>query len=120
MKYILVADDEPMNRDIICEMLGDTYEVVCVEDGQACLQCIQQRLPDLLLLDVAMPYLGGMEVCRRLRAEPRTSGIPVFMLSGFAAQEDIDSAIAVGADKYITKPFSPKALLKAIKEYLHE
>lgn len=117
MKYILAADDEPVNRDIIEETLEDDYEVVCVEDGLECLKSIEGRIPDLLLLDVAMPGMDGIEVCRKLRADERTTDIPIFMLSGFAANEHIEKGMEAGADKYITKPFIPTDLIKVIQEH---
>lgn len=115
MKYILAADDEPVNRDIIEETLADDYEVVCVEDGQACLKSIEQRLPDLLLLDFAMPGMDGVAVCKQLRANDKSNELPIIILSGFASSGRIDEAMEAGATMYITKPFSPEELLSAVE-----
>lgn len=120
MKYILAADDEEINRDIIEEILEDDYEIKCVEDGEQCLKSISERKPDLLLLDVGMPGLDGIEVCKRLRASDETSSIPVFLLSGYAAKENITTGLEAGANKYISKPFAPVELIEAIEELFAE
>ncbi|MDH5473356.1 MAG: response regulator [Gammaproteobacteria bacterium] len=117
MKYILAADDEPVNREIIEEILADDYEVVCVEDGLQCLQSIAKRVPDMLLLDVAMPVMDGFEVCKKLRSETSTRDLPIFMVSGFASTEHINKGLQAGANKYITKPFIPCDLLKALDDF---
>ena len=116
MKYILAADDEEINRDIIEEILEDDYEINCVNDGTECLNSIAQRIPDLLLLDVGMPGLDGLEVCKQLRAEEKTKDLPIFLLSGYAAKENISVGLEAGANRYISKPFTPAELLDAISE----
>lgn len=118
MKYILAADDEPVNRLIIDEALVDDYEIKCVEDGQSCLHSIAERVPDLLLLDVAMPGIDGIEVCQKLRADEKTRDLPIIMLSGFASKEHVEKGMDVGADNYITKPFEPTELRDAIKSMI--
>ncbi len=110
MKYILVADDEPMNQCIFEEMLIDDYEVHAVGNGQECLASIQQRIPDLLLLDVAMPVMDGIEVCRRLRADDRTKNLPVILVSAYASERDIEKGMMSGANLYVSKPFSIEKL----------
>ncbi|MDH5393531.1 MAG: response regulator [Gammaproteobacteria bacterium] len=118
MKYILAADDEAINRDIIEEILEDDYEVKCVEDGAECIESIKSRIPDLLLLDVGMPGMDGLEVCRVLRQSQATKDLPIFLLSGYAAKEDISSGLEAGADQYISKPFSPLELQQAVQNCL--
>lgn len=120
MRYILAADDEPANRDIIEEVLKDEYEVVCVEDGLQCIESITQRIPDLLLLDVAMPKMDGIEVCKTLRADEKTNQLPIILFSGFAAKEHIDKGMLAGADKYITKPYLPSQLRAIIREMFEQ
>lgn len=115
MKYILAADDEPINRLILEEALGYDYEVLCVENGLECLQQIKQRMPDLLLLDVAMPEMGGLEVCEKLRADEKTQNLPIVMLSGYASGEHIKKGLQAGANEYIGKPFDPDELMGIVK-----
>lgn len=118
MKYILAADDEAINRDIIEEILEDDYEIKCVEDGAECIESIKLRKPDLLLLDVGMPGVDGLEVCRLLRASDETKDLPIFLLSGYAAKENISTGMEAGANQYISKPFSPAVLLQAVQSCL--
>ncbi len=118
MTYILSTDDEIVNQMIIEEMLEECCEVVSVDDGVACLESIEVRVPDLLLLDISMPRMDGFEVCRNLRAAERTRTLPIIFLSGHAHKEQIDAGMAAGADKYLTKPFSQDELLASIHELL--
>lgn len=118
MVYILAVDDEPMNRDIISEILCDDFDVVCVENGEECLKSIEEKKPDLLLLDVAMPDIDGIDVCKRLRADNKTKDMPILLLSGYAAEEHVRAGMEAGATQYITKPFVPSELLKRINDIL--
>lgn len=118
MKYILTADDEIVNQMIIEEMLEECCEVACVSNGAQCLQSIDARMPDLLLLDVSMPVMDGFEVCRQLRASDKTRALPIIMLSGHAHNEQIQKGLQAGANKYITKPFTHDELMAGIQELL--
>ena len=115
MTYVLVVDDEPVNRDIIEDiLLMDDYELEMATDGIQCLEKIKQRLPDLLLLDIAMPRMNGIEVCKTLRKDKETQDLPIILLSGFASDADIEEGMAAGANDYLPKPFSPNQLWAAI------
>jgi len=118
LKYILVADDEPVNQEIFEEILMDDFDVTIVENGEECLESIEDRIPDLLLLDVAMPKMNGLEVCRKLRANPKTKDLPVILVSAYASQADIDIGISAGANLYISKPFKIALLLDDINSLL--
>jgi two-component system OmpR family response regulator len=114
--HILVADDDPHIREIICfalERVG--MKTVAVSDGAAALQAIERRAPDLVVLDIGMPEMDGLEVCRRLR---RTSDVPVLFLS--ARDEEIDRVLGLemGGDDYVTKPFSPRELVARVNVIL--
>jgi len=120
MKYILAVDDEPLNRDIIEETLSGEFEVLSAASGTECMARVFERIPDMILVDYAMPDMDGVEVCKRLRADERTNDIPILMLSGYAAKEHIETGMAAGANYYITKPFVPSELLKLIRKIFNE
>lgn len=119
MKYILAADDEPVNRLILEESLAKDFELIVVENGLECLNRIEDRCPDLLLLDLAMPVMDGMTVLKELRNNEKTRHLTIIVFSGFASETDIDEAMAAGATQYITKPFKPSKLLELVVSYLN-
>ncbi|ANT49088.1 response regulator transcription factor [Mesorhizobium amorphae] len=113
---ILVADDDPHIREIICFALEKAgMKTVSVSDGAAALQAIERRAPDLVVLDIGMPEMDGLEVCRRLRQH---SDVPVLFLS--ARDEEIDRILGLemGGDDYVTKPFSPRELVARVNVIL--
>ncbi|MDH5545430.1 MAG: response regulator [Gammaproteobacteria bacterium] len=118
MKYILVADDEPLNQTIFQEMLDGVYECKTVDDGQACLESVESRTPDLILLDVAMPRVDGTAVCRKLKNDEQTRHIPIILVSAYASENDKKSGLAAGADDYVTKPFDIDDLQQRIEQLL--
>ena len=118
-KKILVADDEPyilMALTDAVEMEG--YDCVTAVNGKEALEKARQELPDLILLDIMMPYMDGYEVCEELKAHEQTRDIPVIMLTAKSQQVDIQRGKEVGADDYITKPFKPSPLRKKFNEVL--
>lgn len=115
-KRILVIDDDPMIRGLVKAMLeAEGYEVVLAEDGLQGVEMIdaEPRPVDfcLIILDVVMPGMNGLEVLTRLKMQPHTEAIPVLMLTGESKAEDIMAGYSVGADYYITKPFTRQQLL---------
>jgi len=115
-KRILVVEDEPMVAEVVERYLRrDAYEVVVARDGSAALQAFERQAPDLIVLDVMLPGIDGLEVCRRVRAR---GGTPVIMLT--ARGEEIDRLIGLelGADDYLAKPFSPRELVARVKAVL--
>lgn len=117
MKYILAADDEQLNLNIIIEILEDDYEIQAVTDGIDCLKALEKRTPDLLLLDVSMPGLSGLEVCKKIREQEKYNDLPIIFLSAFAAEENIESGLNAGGTQYISKPFKPFELLDVVNSY---
>ena len=117
---VLVVDDTADNLTLMSSLLNDRYRVILANSGQKALQIAQSETPpDLLLLDVMMPGMDGYEVCRRLKAEPKTSGIPVIFLTAKAEVEDERSGLALGAVDYITKPISPPIVLARVETHLN-
>ncbi len=116
---ILVVDDDPNIRELIAETLGGSgYDVLEARDGREALSISEKELPDLIVLDVMMPDLDGMEVCTRLRNDPLTNHIPIVMLTAKGIIEDRIKGIESGADDYITKPFDPLELEARISMHL--
>lgn len=108
--YILGVDDEPTNRIILEEVFEDEHELVCVETGQQCIDSVMARKPDIILLDVNMPGMSGLEACRILRANPENNDIPIIFVSALASPEERLAGYEAGADDYITKPFVTEEL----------
>lgn len=121
MPTILVVDDEPPILELVRYTLEDEQiRVLEARDGAQALEAALAARPDLILLDVQMPGLDGLEVCRRLRADASFAGTRIVMLT--AAGQDADRArgLAAGADEYLTKPFSPLALFTLVRSLLPE
>ncbi|TMA43973.1 MAG: response regulator [Deltaproteobacteria bacterium] len=112
---ILVVDDDQDNVNIAREiLLSRGFEVRVAYNGPSALASVEQQRPDLVLLDVMMPQMSGMEVLDRLRANPATAGVPVILVTAKDQDEDLLAGYKYGADYYITKPFSAKQLLYGI------
>jgi DNA-binding response OmpR family regulator len=109
---ILVVDDEEDIRELVSYGLRrEGYEVVTAPDGESALARVKERRPDLVVLDLMLPGIDGLEVCRRLRADDGTKAIPVIMLTAKVEESDVVIGLGVGADDYVTKPFSMSVLL---------
>src|SRR5438067_122117 len=116
---VLVIEDERALTDILAYNLKrEGYEPIVVHDGQEGLRKAQMLLPDLVLLDLMLPLLDGLAVCRELRAGERTRDIPILMLTAKAEETDQVVGFSMGADDYVTKPFSVKVLLQRLKVLL--
>jgi two-component system phosphate regulon response regulator PhoB len=116
---ILVVDDEPDAVELIKFNLKNAgYEVITAADGDEALKKARAQLPNLILLDLMIPEVDGLEVCKILRRDPRVSGVPIIMLTAKAAEIDRVLGLELGADDYVTKPFSPRELVLRIKRLL--
>jgi two-component system alkaline phosphatase synthesis response regulator PhoP len=116
---ILVVDDEIYIVHILDFSLGmEGYEVVTALDGEQALERARAEKPDLIVLDIMMPKLDGYETCKRLKADPETKDVPVILLSAKGRNVDQKVGFEVGADDYITKPFSPRKLVERINAIL--
>ena len=120
-RKILVADDEP-NIVVSLEYLmnREGYTVVVARDGQETLDAITREHPDLVLLDVMMPIKSGFEVCQAVRADDSLRDVRILMLTAKGRDTDIAKGLAMGADAYMTKPFSTRALVQKVAELLAE
>jgi len=116
---ILVVDDEQAILELVRYNLAKRgYRVLLAETGESALLLGKNDLPDLILLDLMLPGIDGLDVCRQLKANPRTQHIPVLLLTARGQEEDIAMGMEMGADDYITKPFSPKVLISRIRAAL--
>ncbi len=116
---ILVVDDEIYIVHILDFSLGmEGYEVITALDGEQALEKMRNEKPDLIVLDIMMPKLDGYEVCKTIKGSPETAHIPVILLSAKGRNVDQKLGFDVGADDYITKPFSPRKLVERINQLL--
>jgi len=116
---VLVVDDEPDLLELVHYNLTKAgYDVACVTSGAEALSHVRMHTPDLILLDVLLPDIDGLEVCKVLRRNPQTGTIPIVMLTARSEDADIVAGLEIGADDYLTKPFSPRVLLARIKAVL--
>jgi two-component system alkaline phosphatase synthesis response regulator PhoP len=116
---ILVVDDEIYIVHILDFSLGmEGYEVITALDGEAALEKLKSERPDLIVLDIMMPKLDGYEVCKAIKGNADTAHIPVILLSAKGRNVDQKMGFDVGADDYITKPFSPRKLVERINQLL--
>ncbi|MET0630203.1 MAG: response regulator [Xanthobacteraceae bacterium] len=118
-KRILVVEDQEDNRQILRDLLSNAgYEMIEAEDGQQALTQAAKHKPDLILMDIQLPLLDGYEATRRIKADPALNAIPIIVVTSYALSGDEEKAHAAGCDAYVAKPFSPRALLAKIREYL--
>jgi two-component system alkaline phosphatase synthesis response regulator PhoP len=116
---ILVVDDEIYIVHILDFSLGmEGYEVVTALDGEEALEKAREAKPDLIVLDIMMPKMDGYETCKALKSDERTKDIPIILLSAKGRNVDMQTGYDVGADEYITKPFSPRKLVDRINAML--
>jgi two-component system, cell cycle response regulator DivK len=116
---ILVVEDQEDNRQILRDLLGASgYEMLEAENGADALTAVAKQRPDLILMDIQLPIMDGYEATRRLKADPATKDIPIIVVTSYALSGDETKARNSGCDAYVTKPYSPRALLATIKEFL--
>ncbi len=120
MRYkILIVDDEPDVVELVEYNLKNAgFDVIKSSDGNEALNTIQNKNPDLILLDIMLPNIDGFEICKILKRNPDTAAIPIIMLTAKAAEVDRIVGLELGADDYITKPFSPRELVLRVKTLL--
>ena len=121
-KKVMLADDEEELLALVSATLegSEGFKILLAQDGAEALEMARREKPDLLFLDVMMPKLNGYEVCRELKKDPATASITIIMLTALAQDSERIKAMEAGADGYLTKPFSPTALLNKVEEILEK
>ncbi len=118
-RRILVVEDQEDNRQIVRDLLTSVgYELIEAANGEEGVRMAGQHRPDLILMDIQLPILDGYEATRRIKADPELREIPIIAVTSYALSGDDVKALEAGCDAYVTKPFSPRALLAKIREYL--
>jgi two-component system, cell cycle response regulator DivK len=118
-RVVLVVDDHEDNRRILRDLLASAgYEVIEATTGDDGVAMAKARTPDLILMDIQLPGIDGYEATRRIKADDALGRIPVIVVTSYALSGDDAKALAAGADAYVAKPFSPRAMLAKIREYL--
>ncbi len=117
-KKILIADDEQPIRSLVTRFLGNKYTVLEAGDGEVTIELSRRQKPDLILLDIMMPKMDGYTACHTLKRDPLTKAIPVVMLTGLGYALNLKLSQEMGADGYITKPFTSQDLLSTIGKLL--
>lgn len=115
---LLLVDDEPANLHVLRQILQQDYRLLFARDGQRALELAREEYPDLILLDVMMPGLTGLEVCRQLKSDPRTLAIPVIFVTALSDTEDESRGFEAGGVDYISKPVSPPVVRARVRTHL--
>jgi len=115
---ILVVDDTEANIDILVETLADDFDVSVAMDGESALESVAEHKPDLILLDIMMPGMDGYEVCQRLKADPKTSDIPIIFVTAMGEVQDEEKGLKLGAIDYLTKPITPSIVHARVRNHL--
>jgi two-component system phosphate regulon response regulator PhoB len=116
IKHILVVDDEEDILELVSyNLMREGYRVSCAESGESAISSVQNDPPDLLLLDLMLPGLSGLEVAKMIKKDKKNASIPIIMLTAKGEEADIVTGLELGADDYVTKPFSPKVLMARVK-----
>lgn len=114
---IVVVDNAPYILLIIEEKLQEAgFDVITLRESKKAVEIVYKEMPDLVILDWMMPDLSGIDICKILKADKKTSHIPIFMLTGKGNKSDEQLGLSIGVEKYITKPFSPRLLLELVKK----
>ncbi len=120
MKKILLVEDDPFLIDIYSTKFKEVgFEVEVAEDGEKCLEKLEEKIPDLLLLDVVLPNLNGWEIIRRIKKEERLKGLKIIILSNLGEKEEIEKGLKCGAEKYLVKAhYTPSEVVEEIIKIL--
>jgi two-component system cell cycle response regulator DivK len=118
-KCILVVEDQEDNRRILRDLLANAgFELIEAESGEDALAAVSAKRPDLILMDIQLPVMDGYEAARQIKSNPDMKTVPIIAVTSYALAGDEAKALAAGCIAYVSKPFSPRALLAKVREYL--
>jgi two-component system phosphate regulon response regulator PhoB len=117
-QIVVVEDEEDILELVRYNLAREGYQVTCATSGEEGLKAAKSKLPDLILLDLMLPGVDGLEVCKLVRSDSKTQHIPIVMLTARSEESDIVTGLELGADDYITKPFSPRVLIARVRAVL--
>ena len=116
---VLIVDDEPVNQELLeAFLIGCDYDLDFAADGAEALEKVKSFEPDLVLLDIMMPKMSGFEVCEQIKSAPETAGVMVLMVTALGELGDVERAVKVGCDDYLSKPVNKAELLKRVENML--
>lgn len=118
MKRILIVEDIDFNRDLLIQLLEDTYEVLIAPDGATGITAAERERPDLILLDLSLPGIDGWETAHRLKSDAQLQDIPIIAVSSHAMRGDEEKARQAGCDDYLSKPLDEELLFKKLEHFL--
>lgn len=118
IKVLVIEDDEDIQELLKYNLVKEGYQPFQALTGEAGLQAVRKKDPDLIVLDIMLPGLDGLEVCKQLKKDPKTEAVPVLMLTAKGEESDVVIGLELGAEDYMTKPFSPKVLIARLRAIL--
>jgi CheY-like chemotaxis protein len=116
-RQLLAVDDNPVNLEVLAEILGDQFQLLLAESGQEAIEIASQHEPEVILLDVMMPKMDGLETCRLLRNIPRLANSVIIIVSAKAMPSEREAGLRAGAHDYLTKPFDEQELLAVLDRH---
>ncbi|MEE9513992.1 MAG: response regulator [Anaerolineales bacterium] len=118
MKKIMIVEENELNIDLLVQLLEDEYELITALNGAEAVKLAAQEIPDLILMDMAMPVMDGWEATRRIKAQDALREIPIIGLSSYAMVGDAEKALDAGCDDYLTKPLDEDLLFEKLNNFL--
>ena len=117
-KRVLIVEDVEFNRDLLVQLLEEDYEIITANDGGASLELAARERPDLILMDLSLPVVDGLEATRRIKGNQSLKSIPIIAVTAHAMQGDREEALAAGCDDYLSKPIDEDLLFEKLAHYL--
>jgi two-component system cell cycle response regulator DivK len=119
-KRVLIVEDVEFNRDLLVQLLEEDYEIITANDGGASLELAARERPDLILMDLSLPVVDGLEATRRIKGDQSLKSIPIIAVTAHAMQGDREEALAAGCDDYLSKPIDEDLLFEKLAHYLKD
>jgi CheY-like chemotaxis protein len=119
-KRVLIVEDVEFNRDLLVQLLEEDYEILTANDGGASLELAARERPDLILMDLSLPVVDGLEATRRIKADQSLESIPIIAVTAHAMQGDREEALAAGCDDYMSKPIDEDILFEKLAHHLKD